>query len=166
MREQIKDKERLQHIVDAIDNIFALTKDSTSDILRSNKILFYGIVKCIEIIGEAAYHVTHAFRNNHKETPWEQIIRMRHVLVHDYYRIKEEEVRYVVEDNLKPLREQILRYIVETDWDEWDKNEELVTESFVHKALIQNAERMKKRGYDTDEICKITGLSREEIERL
>lgn len=33
-------------------------------------------------------------------------------------------------------------------------------------ALIQNAERMKKRGYDTDEICKITGLSREEIERL
>lgn len=28
------------------------------------------------------------------------------------------------------------------------------------------AERMKRRGYDTDEICKITGLGRDEIETL
>ncbi len=39
-------------------------------------------------------------------------------------------------------------------------------ESAVHKKLIQTAERMKKRGYDTEEICKITGLNRDEIERL
>ena len=32
--------------------------------------------------------------------------------------------------------------------------------------LTQTATRMKQRGYDTDEICKITGLSREEIEGL
>lgn len=31
---------------------------------------------------------------------------------------------------------------------------------------IQTAERMKARGYDITEICKITGLTRDEIERL
>ena len=166
MREQIKDKDRLQHIIDAIDNIFSITKDSPEEIMRSNKVLFYGIVKCIENIGEAAYHLTHAFRDQHKETPWEMIIRMRHVLVHDYYQIKEEEVKYVVEDNLKPLREQIAKYISETDWDEWENNVVIVKETSVHKSLIQTAQRMKKKGYDTKEICSITGLSPEEVEGL
>ena len=32
--------------------------------------------------------------------------------------------------------------------------------------MVQTARRMKQRGYDTDEICKITGLPREEIETL
>ncbi len=167
MREPIKDKDRLQHILDAIDNIFELTKDTSSDILHANKIQFYGIVKCIEIIGEAAYFVTKAFRNKHKETPWEQIIKMRHVLVHDYYRIKEDEIRYVIVDNLTPLREQIARYISETNWDEWEKQTlDLESESSAHKTLIQTAIRMKSRGYDTNEICRITGLSRDEIDEL
>ena len=167
MREPIKDKDRLQHILDAINNIFELTKDTSTEALSANKMQFYGIVKCIEIIGEAAYFVTKSFRNKHKETPWEQIIRMRHVLVHDYYRIKEDEVRYVIEDNLTPLREQIERYISETNWDEWEKQTlDLESESSAHKTLIQTAIRMKSRGYNTNEICKITGLSRDEIDEL
>ena len=167
MREPIKDKDRLQHILDAIDNIFELTKDTSTEALSANKMQFYGIVKCIEIIGEAAYFVTKSFRNKHKETPWEQIIRMRHVLVHDYYRIKEDEVRYVIEDNLTPLREQIARYIAETNWDEWEKQTlDLESESSAHKTLIQTAIRMKSRGYDTNEICRITGLNRDEIDEL
>ena len=167
MREPIKDKDRLQHILDAIDNIFELTKDTSTEALSANKMQFYGIVKCIEIIGEAAYFVTKSFRNKHKETPWEQIIRMRHVLVHDYYRIKEDEVRYVIEDNLTPLREQIARYIAETNWDEWEKQTlDLESESSAHKTLIQTAIRMKFRGYDTNEICRITGLNRDEIDEL
>ena len=42
----------------------------------------------------------------------------------------------------------------------------VVKETAVHKNLVQMATRMKQRGYDTDEICKITGLPREEIEKI
>jgi hypothetical protein len=42
----------------------------------------------------------------------------------------------------------------------------VIVETATHKSLTQTATRMKQRGYDTDEICKITGLSREEIEGL
>ena len=84
-----------------------------------------------------------------------------------YYRIKEDEVRYVIEDNLTPLREQIARYISETNWDEWEKQTlDIEAESSAHKTLIQTAIRMKSRGYDTNEICKITGLNRDEIDEL
>lgn len=45
-------------------------------------------------------------------------------------------------------------------------NEQVIYESAVHKNLIQTATRMKSLGYETNEICKITGLSRDEIEGL
>ena len=166
MREQVKDKDRLQHIVDAIDRIFRATSESDLGTLSDSKIQYYGIVKCIEIIGEAAYNLTHAFRDNHREIPWEKIIRMRHVLVHDYYKIKVDEIRYVIEDDLKPLRDQIAHYIAEINWDDWEMNAPIEFESAAHKTLLMTAERMKNKGYSTEEICKITGLNRDEIENL
>ncbi len=57
-------------------------------------------------------------------------------------------------------------YLANTDWDEWEKNEVVIVETATHKSLTQTATCMKQRGYDTDEICKITGLSRDEIEGL
>lgn len=47
----------------------------------SNVLVFYGIVKNIGIIGEAAYNLTNAFRNSHKETPWKSVMSMRNILV-------------------------------------------------------------------------------------
>ena len=166
MREPVRDRERLEHILEAIDCILDFTDGKTKEDLQTDKIYFYGIVKNIEIIGEAAYKLTKAFRKEHAETPWDDIVKMRHVLIHDYFQIDEDAVVYVIEENLRPLHEQVTRYLAETDWDEWEKNEVAISESATHKALIQMATRMKSRGYDVNEICKITGLSRDEIDWL
>jgi len=91
---------------------------------------------------------------------------MRNVLVHDYYKINLNTIWAVAQNDIFPLRQQVLRYISETNWDEWEKKEVVVKETSVHKSLIQTAIRMKSRNYDLEEICKITGLSREEIEKL
>ena len=91
---------------------------------------------------------------------------MRHVLVHDYYQIDPLSVWKVTTEDLHPLREQIASYLANTDWDAWERDEVAIVETATHKSLIQTANRMKQRGYDTDEICKITGLCREEIEEL
>lgn len=164
MREQVRDRERLEHILEAIDNVLTFAQGKTKEELGTDRMHFYGIVKNIEIVGEAAYKLTKAFRKEHPETPWDDIIRMRHVLIHDYFQIDEEAVVYVIEDNLNPLREQVTHYLNDIDWDEWEKNEVAIAESAVHKSLVQTAARMKRHGYDTDEICKITGLPREEID--
>jgi uncharacterized protein with HEPN domain len=91
---------------------------------------------------------------------------MRHNLAHGYYQVDPDIVWSVIRDDLKSLREQVTRYLADTDWDEWEKNAIVMKESAVHKSLVQTARRMKQRGYDTDEICKITGLSRDEIKTL
>jgi len=166
MREPIKDRNRLEHILEAIDRILNSTQNMSLDELDNNSIVFYGIIKSIEIIGEAAYHLTKAFRDSHPETPWDSIMRMRHVLVHDYYRINADEVRFVIEDNLRPLRDQVNDYLTNTNWSEWIESEKVVNESVVHKNLVQTAKRMKQDGMDIDLISRYTGLCKEDIETL
>lgn len=166
MREPVRDRNRLEHILEAIDRILNYADFKTKDELEADNLKYYGVVKNIEIIGEATYKLTRAFCSEHADTPWDFIAKMRHVLVHDYNQIDPESVWKVIREDLPSLRVQIARYLSETDWDEWEKNDVVISETAVHKSLVLTAERMKKRGYDTDEICKITGLSREEIEGL
>ena len=55
MREPLRDRGRLQHILDAIDRVIINTQSMTFSELHRSELEFYGIVKSIEIIGEAAY---------------------------------------------------------------------------------------------------------------
>ena len=166
MREPIRDRERLEHMLEAINRLLANTNGMDWEHIHENEVFYYGLVKSIEIIGEAAYHLTKEFREAHSEIPWNLIIRMRHVLVHDYYQIDEKEVQYVIEDNLVPLHKQIVSCIAETDWETWEKQDIAPTESAVHKNMVQSARRMMSKGYSAKEISEITGLSIEEISML
>ena len=107
MRELIRDRQRLEHMIASIDNILQFVEGKTEESLSTEKVLFYAIVKNIEIVGEAAFKLTKAFCSQHSETPWRAIMKMRHVLVHDYYRIQEHEVWNVIEQDLRPLRDQV-----------------------------------------------------------
>ena len=63
-------------------------------------------------------------------------MKMRHVLVHDYFQIDENAVFYVIEDDLPPLREHIDRYLTDTNWNEWEKI--IYTLGFVYNYLDYN----------------------------
>lgn len=166
MREPLKDRIRLEHIQTAIDNIFLYTEGKSIQQMNDDTMLFYATVKNIEIIGEAAYHLTKAFCKEHPQTPWNDVMRMRNILVHDYYKIRLNEVWKVIKEDLQPLREQMTQYIAETNWEAWEKNEVVIVESAVHKNLVQTALRMKKDGMPTNQISRYTGLTTVEIDAL
>lgn len=166
MREPLRDRERLAHIIAAADNIARYTEGKSYDDLQANDMMGYAVVYNILAIGEAAYKLTNAFRRTHPETQWNEIMQMRNVLAHDYYKLKLQTVWEVVQHDLKPLREQVARYLAETDWEEWEKNVVVVKETAVHKNMIQTARRMKSDGLPTKQISRYTGLTVEEIERL
>ena len=166
MREPLKDRVRLEHIQTAINNIFQYTEGKTIEQLNEDTMLFYATVKNIEIIGEAAYNLTRAFCKEHPDTPWNDVMRMRNILVHDYYKIRLNEVWKVIQEDLQPLREQVTRYITDTNWEEWEKNNIVVVESAVHKNMVQTARRMLRDGMDAKQISRYTGLPTEEIDGL
>ena len=166
MREPLKDRNRLEHILNAIDTILERTNGLTYEGLTSDKILFGGIVYYTMVIGEAAYHLSKPFKKKYTETNWNQITKMRHNLVHGYYQVDPDVGWSVIQDDLVPLREQVTRYITETDWEEWEKNGQVIAETAVHKNLVQTASRMKKDGMDAKQISRYTGLTAEEIDEI
>lgn len=76
---------------------------------------YFGIVKLIEIIGEAVYKITPDFKESHSDTPWSQIERMRHVLVHGYYNVGYEFIKEVIQTDIPILIKQIQSYLSETE---------------------------------------------------
>lgn len=84
MREPDRDYGRLQDIVQAADHIASFTEGYSQEELANDKLRYFAVVKNVEIIGEAAFMLSLEFKEEHKEVPWNNIIRMRHVLVHGY----------------------------------------------------------------------------------
>ena len=114
MRDKIKDKGRLLHILDAIEKSLNFTKDVNFDEFIANITLKYAVIKCVEIIGEASYKLTKEFREQHPEIEWNKIIAMRHILVHGYYQTEDIFVWDTVKKSLPLIKEQI-KTICEND---------------------------------------------------
>ncbi len=87
MREQVRDKGRLQHIAEACEILLKRKDEESLEEIKLDPVKFYGYVKLVEIIGEATYKLTKEYREAHPEVPWQLMSGMRHVLVHDYYNI-------------------------------------------------------------------------------
>lgn len=59
---------------------------SRSD-LDDDLLLYYAVAKAVELIGEAAWHVTDSTRAQNPEIDWNNIIGMRHRLVHGFQKV-------------------------------------------------------------------------------
>lgn len=113
MREAIKDRGRLEHMLTAIANVEEFTQGITLDDFVKSKVLFFAVVKNIEIVGEATYMLTKEFKQSHQSIPWIVIEKMRHVLVHGYYTVSPEKVWDTVQEDLPILKEQIVALLNE-----------------------------------------------------
>lgn len=111
MREADKDVVRLRHMLNACNILVDNNNRDTLEELENNPVKFYGYVKLVEIIGEATYNLTKEFRAAHPETPWKMIEGMRHVLVHDYYRISPSKLWETILRDIPPLRDQLIRLL-------------------------------------------------------
>ena len=113
MREHKRDKERLEHILDAIRVIEESLATYTKDELLGTPLFYYGLVKQIEIIGEAANMLTAEFRETHTEVDWRPIINMRNVLVHDYIHISKDLLWVTLIQDIPTLKTHIEKYYKE-----------------------------------------------------
>lgn len=107
MSEKPDEKERLNHIINAIDRINRFTENMNFDQFKEDEVMQFALIKNFEIIGEAAYHLTPNFRENHTEIEWRKIMVFRHILVHDYYKINLEIVWNAKENKINELKKQI-----------------------------------------------------------
>ena len=112
MRERSRDKSRLEHILQAIERINRYTKGKTFDDFIADDMMYYAVVKNIEILGEASNMLTEEFRQAHPNTPWKQVNGMRNYIVHEYFQVDNTVVWDVIKHDLPVLEKQIIEYIM------------------------------------------------------
>ena len=110
MREHKRDEERLEHILDAIKVIENGLATYSKEELLDTPLFYYGLVKQVEIIGEAANLLTIEFRESHSEVDWRPIVNMRNVLVHDYIHISKDILWVTLTQDIPELKKHIERY--------------------------------------------------------
>lgn len=97
------DRIRLQHMLDAAREALSFVQERCRGDLDSDRLLVLGLVKAIEIMGEAADQVSESTRAGVPSIPWEDIVGMRHRLVHAYFDINLDILWGTVQDDLPPL---------------------------------------------------------------
>lgn len=115
MRERPKDKNRLEHMLHALDVIEFLKNGKSYQECEKDIAIYYSLIKNLEIIGEAVYKLSREFKQNHTETPWTQIEKLRHIIVHDYYKVDFQIVWDTIENDLYEFRGQIEEYLKEEE---------------------------------------------------
>ena len=111
MREARKDIIRLEHIVQAIERIKRYTLGKRFDDLVKDDMMYYAVVKNIEIIGEAANLLTNEFKSEHPDTQWKLITGMRNYIVHEYFQVDNTVIWDVIQNDLPYLEAQIKDYL-------------------------------------------------------
>ncbi len=102
------------YIKDMIENMEKseiFVKDLNYEDFVSDEKTHYAVIRCIEIIGEAAKHIPQEIRKKYPEIPWKDMAGMRDKATHFYFGINLEKVWLVVKKDireLKPLIKEVL----------------------------------------------------------
>ena len=102
---------RLRHILDAAEQAVAYAAGRQSTDLRADDIATHGLVRLVEIIGEAAARVKPVTRAEFPSLPWATMIGMRNRVVHGYYDVSLAVIWSTVTEDLPPLITELKRHL-------------------------------------------------------
>jgi uncharacterized protein with HEPN domain len=107
MRSELGDKIRLQHILDAIEEIQRYLVAVEFPVFLENSMMRFACIKQMEIIGEASNHLSSELKSKFSEIEWAQIVGMRNVFAHEYFGIDSSLVWEIIKNDVPELKGKI-----------------------------------------------------------
>jgi len=113
MKRELGDRERLLHILEAIENVETFIVSMNFDDFNESKLHRAATERQLEIIGEATAALSDELKKKYPEVEWQSIKRFRNVIVHEYFGVSIQIVWGVVQKELPPLKIQIEQILKE-----------------------------------------------------
>ena len=97
----------LNHILDAIRQIEVYTTGLSYRQFSETRLIQDGVIRQLEIIGEASRSLSDGLRSQYPDLPWQEIIGLRNRLIHAYFDINLGIIWDIVQTDIPPLRGRI-----------------------------------------------------------
>jgi uncharacterized protein with HEPN domain len=108
---KLDDKIRVQHMIDAAEEVKSFVGDTSEQDFIKNRMLILSVIKEIEVIGEAASRISEVTKLEYPDIPWQDIIGMRNRLIHGYFDVNVKLVWNTVKNNLPVLNKSLKEII-------------------------------------------------------
>lgn len=110
-----KDLIRLKHMADSAEAILSFAKGKRKGSLNKDRLLLSGILRELEIIGEAAGRISESTRKKFSNIPWKELIGMRNRLIHAYFDVDHEIVWNTIRKYLPSFLNDLYEVIEEIE---------------------------------------------------
>lgn len=106
-RPKLDDTARIRHMLDAARRACELAQGKEVARLDPDCETALALTRLLEILGEAAKHVTQETQANHPEVPWRDIADTRNRIIHEYFDVDYDIVEALIRVDLPPLIKQL-----------------------------------------------------------
>jgi len=101
----------LRHIVVAIDLVNNYLQGIDESVFSKTSLIQDGVIRQLEIIGEAARDLSKDFRRQFAHIPWTDIAGMRDKLIHNYFGVDVEKVWLTAIKDLPDLKREVQKIL-------------------------------------------------------
>jgi len=97
--------------LDAITFIESYILNSGKDEFMKNHLIQDGVIRQLEIIGEAVKSVSDTTRNKYQQIPWRDFAGLRDILIHQYFGVDLDEIWTTIHKDIPLLKENLLNIV-------------------------------------------------------
>ena len=101
----------IDDIVEAVERIEKYSKGLTLEKFKKDSLRVDGIVRNLEIIGEAVKKISASVKGGYPEVEWKKIAGLRDILAHEYFGVDLEVVWDIIQNKLPLFKRQMTKIL-------------------------------------------------------